>query len=69
MSRTTQRRKKKNTKQKNKKSMKQVLIDNARPFFFNNIKTMRHERLMNQTLPNTLIFVEENIMLNLKKSV
>lgn len=33
MSRTTQRRKKKNTKQQNKKSMKQVLIDNARPFF------------------------------------
>lgn len=33
MSRTTQRRKKKNTKQQNKKSMKQVLIDNSRPFF------------------------------------
>lgn len=33
MSRKTQRRKKKNTKQQNKKSMKQILIDEARPFF------------------------------------
>lgn len=33
MSRKTQRRRKKNAKQVNKKSMKQILIDEARPFF------------------------------------
>ena len=33
MSRKTQRRRKKNAKQENKKSMKQILIDEARPFF------------------------------------